>query len=271
MRKEILEEISLLEKELLLKNEFHCDENLKNTYKKAINPIGVSLTIQAGPGGIEAQAWAKTMLRMYTRFARRHSYKCHLSDSESAQNQKNTIKKATLIFDDPRAAASIYKKLEKETGVHRITRVSPFDAQGRRHTSFASVEIVALYPNEEKTLAKKDLRVETMRASGPGGQNVNKTSKAVRITHLPTGISAKSQTRSLHQNHQEALKVLAARVKKHLEKQTADKRVVKETGWGQQIRSYIFVPHQFVKDHRTGKKVGQLQRVLDGELELLYN
>ena len=226
------------------------------------------LTIHAGAGGTEAQDWADMLLRMYLRWIERKKLKAKMLDL--MPGDEAGIKGATILVQGPYA----YGYLKAEAGVHRLVRISPFDASGRRHTSFASVFVAPeLDDTIEVAINEKDLRIDTYRASGAGGQHVNKTSSAVRITHLPTGIVVQCQNeRSQHNNKSVAMKILKARLyelekaKKEQEKQKLESEK-KDIGWGSQIRSYVLHPYQMVKDHRTGYEVGNVNGVLDGGLD----
>lgn len=226
------------------------------------------LVIHPGAGGTESQDWAEMLLRMYNRWAERNRYNVELIDL--LPGEEAGIKSATLSVSGDYA----YGKLKSEAGIHRLVRISPFDSNKRRHTSFASVFV---YPEIEDDIEikidEKDLRVDTYRASSAGGQNVNKVSSAVRITHLPTNIVVQSQNeRSQLQNKNVCMKVLKSKLyeaevekKEHeLEGLTGEK---KEIGWGSQIRSYVFQPYQLVKDHRTNKEIGNIQTVMDGGID----
>lgn len=226
------------------------------------------VTLHAGAGGTEAQDWAAMLLRMYTRWAEEKGYTVELLDSLAGEEAG--IKSATLRIAGPYA----YGYLKAESGVHRLVRISPFDAAKRRHTSFASVEVLPeLEQEEEVTIDPEDLRIDTFRASGHGGQHVNKTESAVRITHLPTGIVVQCQNeRSQHANRLRAMKILQAKLfelkrRQEEERLNALKGEQKEIAWGSQIRSYVFQPYQLVKDHRTGLEVGNVEAVMDGDLD----
>ncbi len=226
------------------------------------------VSINPGAGGTESQDWAAMLFRMYTRWAQDKGYKVKILDYQSADDAG--IKGATFLVEGPYA----YGYLKGETGVHRLVRISPFDAARRRHTSFASVFV---YPEVEEEIQvdinEKDLRIETYRASGPGGQHVNVTDSAVRITHIPTGIVVQCQNeRSQHKNKEMAMKILKARIyelkkrEKEKEKEELEKGK-KEIAWGSQIRSYVLHPYQLAKDHRTGVEKGNVNGVLDGDLD----
>jgi peptide chain release factor 2 len=226
------------------------------------------LAIHPGAGGTESQDWADMLLRMYLRYCERKGWSTEMVDYQSGEEAG--IKSATMMVRGDYA----YGYLKAERGVHRLVRISPFDAAKRRHTSFASVYI---YPDIDEDIEveinDKDLRVDTYRSSGAGGQHVNVTDSAVRITHLPTGIVVTCQNeRSQHKNRDVAMKLLKARlyqmeVDKRKEAQTKIEGEKKEIGFGSQIRSYVLQPYQLVKDLRTGHEVGDVQRILDGDLD----
>ncbi len=229
---------------------------------------GALLTVHPGAGGLESQDWAEMLTRMYMRWAERHGYSVNVLDLQPAEEAG--IKSATLEVSGDDA----YGYLKAEKGVHRLVRISPFDAQSRRHTSFASVFV---YPEVDDTIEieidDSDLRVDTFRASGAGGQHVNKTDSAIRITHIPTGIVVScQQERSQHKNRATAMKMLKAglyeRALAEREKEKAELESTKtEIGWGNQIRSYVFQPYTMVNDHRTELKVGDVSKVMDGDLD----
>jgi len=226
------------------------------------------LEVHAGAGGTESQDWAAMLLRMYARWADTHGYKTQLL--EESPGEEAGIKSTTLKVSGTNA----YGWLKTENGVHRLVRISPFDSQSRRHTSFSSVTV---YPeiddNIELDVQDKDLRVDTYRASGAGGQHVNTTDSAVRITHVPTGVVVQCQNdRSQHRNRAQAMKMLQAKLYElELQKREADARAEHEAkteiGWGHQIRSYVLQPYQMVKDLRTGVEKGNAQGVLDGDID----
>jgi peptide chain release factor 2 len=229
---------------------------------------GALLTIHPGAGGLESQDWAQMLTRMYTRWAERHGYSINVLDMQPGDEAG--IKSATLEVTGDDA----YGYLRAETGVHRLVRISPFDAQSRRHTSFASVFVYPQIDDEiEIEIDESELRVDTYRASGAGGQHVNKTDSAIRITHIPTGIVAScQQERSQHKNRATAMKMLKAGLyARALEEQEAEKAVLEATkteiGWGNQIRSYVFQPYTMVNDHRTEVKIGDVNKVMDGDLD----
>jgi peptide chain release factor 2 len=226
------------------------------------------LEIHAGAGGTESQDWAEMLLRMYTRWAERKRYK--IEYLEESEGEGAGIKSATLLVKGPNA----YGWLKTEAGVHRLVRISPFDANARRHTSFSSVTV---YPVIDQTIEidipEKDVRIDVYRASGAGGQHVNKTESAVRITHLPTGIAVSCQTeRSQHQNRANCWEMLRSRLyeielKKKQDETGAFVGEKSDIGWGHQIRSYVLQPYQLVKDLRTGVESRSPDDVLDGDLD----
>ena len=226
------------------------------------------LSINPGAGGTESQDWAQMLLRMYLRWAEGRGYRAEVIDLLPAEEAG--IKSATVTVTGPYA----YGRLKAEIGVHRLVRISPFDASHRRHTSFASVFVYPEIDEEiEVAIDEKDLRVDTFRSSGAGGQHVNVTDSAVRITHLPTGIVVSCQNeRSQHKNRAMAMKVLRARLYDHYRREQ-DKEMAKlesekkDIAWGSQIRSYVLAPYQLVKDHRTGLETGNVEKVLDGDIE----
>ena len=226
------------------------------------------IEINAGAGGTEAQDWAEMLLRMYTRWADAHDYK--LEWLEESPGEEAGIKSSSLKVIGHNA----YGWLKTESGVHRLVRISPFDSQARRHTSFASVWVYPVVDDSiEIEISDKDLRVDTYRASGAGGQHVNRTDSAVRITHLPTNIVVQCQNdRSQHKNRATAMAMLKARLYEHeLQKREAEAQAEAEAksdiGWGHQIRSYVLQPYQMVKDLRTGVEKGNAQGVLDGDID----
>jgi peptide chain release factor 2 len=226
------------------------------------------LEVNAGAGGTEAQDWAEILLRMYTRWAEQHGYKVGLLDE--TRGDEAGIKSATIQVSGHNA----YGWLKTEAGVHRLVRISPFDSNARRHTSFAAVMVSPIIDDTiEVEILDKDLRVDTYRASGAGGQHVNKTDSAVRITHLPTGIVvASQQERSQIQNRAKVMQMLRARLydlelKKREDDLAALQGEKSDIGWGHQIRSYVLQPYQMVKDLRTGVETSQSDAVLDGDLD----
>ncbi|ACL22741.1 hypothetical protein Dhaf_4746 [Desulfitobacterium hafniense DCB-2] len=227
------------------------------------------VTLHAGAGGTEAQDWVSMLYRMYIRYGERHGYKVETMDF--LPGDEAGIKSATLSF----AGENAFGYLKAEKGVHRLVRISPFDASGRRHTSFASVDVIpeVMEDNAEIQIPPEDLKVDTYRASGAGGQHVNKTSSAVRITHLPTGIVVQSQSeRSQIQNRAYCLRILQAKLLELKRKQQEDeiseiRGEQQEIAWGSQIRSYVFHPYNMVKDHRTNEETANTGAVMDGEID----
>ncbi len=230
------------------------------------------LTIHAGAGGTEAQDWAQMLLRMFTRWAERSSYT--LETVDFLPGDEAGVKSVTIII----GGLNAYGYLKSEKGVHRLVRISPFDSSGRRHTSFASVEVMPEIDDDtEIKINTEDIRVDTFRASGAGGQHINKTDSAIRITHIPTGIVVSCQNeRSQHKNRDTAMKMLMGKLieikeREHKEKIDDIKGDHKEIAWGSQIRSYVFQPYTMVKDHRTGFEVGNIGAVMDGDLDGFIN
>jgi len=228
------------------------------------------ISINAGAGGTEAQDWVEMLLRMYLRWAEKKKFQTQIIDI--LPGEEAGLKNVTFTVNGHYA----YGYIKAEVGIHRLVRISPFDAGARRHTSFASVFVYPEIPDDIVIeIDEKDLRIDTFRSSGAGGQHVNKTDSAVRITHLPTGIVVQCQNeRSQHKNKATALKILKARL---YEKEMREKEekleelhsTKKEIAWGSQIRSYILHPYRMVKDHRTNKVIQQADRVLDGDLDEL--
>jgi len=226
------------------------------------------IEINAGAGGTEAQDWAEMLMRMYTRWAEQHGYKVQLL--EESEGEQAGIKSVTMQVSGPNA----YGWLKTEAGVHRLVRISPFDAAAKRHTSFASIWVYPVVDDAiEIEINPADVRTDTYRASGAGGQHINKTDSAVRLTHIPTGIAVACQAgRSQHQNREEAWKMLRARLYElELQKREAEKQALEDQktdiGWGHQIRSYVLQPYQMVKDLRTDVETSDTQGVLDGDLD----
>jgi peptide chain release factor 2 len=227
------------------------------------------IEIHPGAGGTEAQDWASIMLRMYSRWADQHDYK--IEWLEESPGEEAGIKSVTLRI----SGADAYGWLKTESGVHRLVRISPFDSSARRHTSFASVWVYPVIDdNIDIEIEEKDLRIDTYRASGAGGQHINKTDSAIRITHIPTGIVVQCQNdRSQHRNRASAYEMLRARLYE-LELQRRDDAAQAEhdaktdIGWGHQIRSYVLQPYQMIKDLRTGAETSNTQAVLDGDLDM---
>jgi peptide chain release factor 2 len=227
-------------------------------------------TINAGAGGTESQDWAEMLLRMYTRWAEREGFDAEVDDIQ--HGDEAGIKSATFTV----RGTNVYGLLSAERGVHRLVRISPFDAQKRRHTSFASLDVIPMLEEadeEDIEIAPEDLRIDVYRSSGPGGQSVNTTDSAVRITHIPTGLVAACQNeRSQLQNKAVAMRILKARLAE-LERQRREEEMDsirgerKAVDFGSQIRSYVLAPYQMVKDHRTDEEMGDPQRVLDGDID----
>ena len=231
------------------------------------------LTFHAGAGGTEAQDWASMLYRMYNMWADKHGYKVKLMDY--LDGDEAGLKSATIMIEGENA----YGFLKSEHGIHRLVRVSPFDAAGRRHTSFAAVEVMPEISKDdtEIELREEDIKMDVYRSSGAGGQKVNKTSSAVRLTHLPTGIVVSSQVERSHfQNLENCRNMLLARLaeikeREHLEKISDIKGVQMKIEWGSQIRSYVFMPYQLVKDHRTDYENGNIDNVMNGDLDGFIN
>ena len=230
------------------------------------------LTLHAGAGGTEAQDWVQMLLRMYTRWAEQKNYTVNTLDF--LDGEEAGIKSVTIHVIGENA----YGYLKSEKGVHRLVRISPFDASGRRHTSFASLEVMPELDDDiEVDINADDLRVDTYRASGAGGQHINKTESAIRITHMPTGVVVSCQTqRSQFQNRDTAMKMLKSKLlqlkeREHKEKIEDLKGVQLDIAWGSQIRSYVFCPYTLVKDHRTGYEAGNVGSVMDGEIDAFIN
>ena len=230
------------------------------------------LTFHAGAGGTEAQDWTEMLYRMYTRWAERHGYTYQLMDYEAGDEAG--IKSATILIEGENA----YGYLKSENGVHRLVRVSPFDANARRQTSFAALEVMPeLEDDSEIEIRPEDIEMQACRSSGAGGQHINKTSSAVRLTHLPTGIVVFCQTeRSQFQNRDNAMKMLRAKLaelklQQHAEKISDLKGVQMKIEWGSQIRSYVFMPYTLAKDTRTGYEMGNIQAVMDGDIDGFIN
>ena len=230
------------------------------------------LTFHAGAGGTEAQDWNQMLVRMFTRWSERHGFKTSMIDF--LDGDEAGLKSATLTIEGINA----YGYLKSEHGVHRLVRVSPFDSSGRRHTSFASLEVMPEITDDvEVDIREEDLKIDTYRSSGAGGQHINKTSSAVRITHIPTGIVVACQTeRSQFQNKDTCLRMLKSKLveikeREHLDKIEDIKGVQKEIAWGSQIRSYVFMPYTLAKDHRTGFEYSNINAVMDGDIDGFIN
>jgi peptide chain release factor 2 len=244
------------------------DLELQKMLSHEADPLNAIVTINAGAGGTESQDWAMMLFRMYTRYAQQHGYKTEVMDV--LDGEQAGIKNATIIVSGPNA----YGFLKAEIGIHRLVRISPFDSNARRHTSFASVFVTPEIDDDfEVEVRDVDLRVDTYRAGGKGGQGVNTTDSAVRLTHLPSGIVVQCQNeRSQIKNKALAMKILKSRLyERHLEEERKKLAEVeatkKDIAWGSQIRSYVLHPYKMVKDHRTGFVSSQAEKVLDGDLE----
>ena len=230
------------------------------------------LTFHAGAGGTEAQDWTQMLYRMYNMWAERHGYTVKLMDY--LDGDEAGIKSATIMIEGENA----YGFLKSENGIHRLVRISPFDSSGRRHTSFAALEVMPeISDDSEIELRDEDIKMDVYRSSGAGGQKVNKTSSAVRLTHIPTGIVVSSQVERSHfQNLENCKNMLRARLaeikeREHLEKISDIKGVQQKIEWGSQIRSYVFMPYTLAKDHRTGYENGNIQNVMDGDIDGFIN
>jgi peptide chain release factor 2 len=262
---EVQENISMLE------NQIRAME-VQRLFAQPEDSGSAIVEIHAGAGGTEAQDWTEMLLRMYLRWCEVESYKADILDS--LPGEEAGLKSVTFSVEGEYA----YGRLRAEMGIHRLVRISPFDANSRRHTSFAALFVYPSVDDDvEIEINEADLKVDTYRASGAGGQHVNKTDSAVRITHLPSGIVAQCQNeRSQHKNRAMCMKILRSRLydleleKKRAEKDTLHKGK-KDIAWGSQIRSYVLQPYQMVKDHRTNCEIGNVQGVLDGDINRLIN
>ncbi|AGT33453.1 peptide chain release factor 2 [Geobacillus genomosp. 3] len=265
LQNELVAEAKQLTKDF---SEFELQLLLNEPYDKN-NAI---LELHPGAGGTESQDWASMLLRMYTRWAEKKGFKVETLDY--LPGEEAGVKSVTLLIKGHNA----YGYLKAEKGVHRLVRISPFDASGRRHTSFVSCEVVPeMDDNIEIEIRPEELKIDTYRSSGAGGQHVNTTDSAVRITHVPTGIVVTCQSeRSQIKNREKAMNMLKAKLyQKKLEEQQAELAELrgeqKEIGWGSQIRSYVFHPYSLVKDHRTNVEVGNVQAVMDGEIDVFID
>ncbi|BDG37504.1 peptide chain release factor 2 [Parageobacillus caldoxylosilyticus] len=265
LQEELVAEAKKLTKDF---SEFELQLLLNEPYDKN-NAI---LELHPGAGGTESQDWASMLLRMYTRWAEKKGFKVETLDY--LPGEEAGIKSVTLLIKGHNA----YGYLKAEKGVHRLVRISPFDASGRRHTSFVSCEVMPELDDDiEIEIRPEEIKVDTYRSSGAGGQHVNTTDSAVRITHLPTGIVVTCQSeRSQIKNREKAMNMLKAKLyQKKLEEQQAELAEIrgeqKEIGWGNQIRSYVFHPYSLVKDHRTNVEVGNVQAVMDGEIDIFID
>jgi len=265
MLPEIKESVETIQKDL---EEMTLQTLLSGKY----DSCNALLDFHAGAGGTEAQDWCEMLIRMYQMWAQKNGFSFDIIDSLPGDDAG--MKSATVQI----SGLNAYGYLKAEKGVHRLVRISPFDSSGRRHTSFASLEVMPEINDEiEVNIRTEDLRVDTYHASGAGGQHVNKTESAVRITHLPTGVVVACQTqRSQHQNRDYAMKMLKSKLVQIAEQQQKEKiedikGVQKEIAWGSQIRSYVFHPYNLVKDHRTGFEMGNIGAVMDGDIQGFIN
>ena len=265
MREELRADFASLERDLE-------DMRLSTLLSGEYDNSNVIMTFHAGAGGTEAQDWAEMLYRMYTRWAERHGFKYKLLDY--LDGEEAGLKSATISIEGENA----YGYLKSENGIHRLVRISPFDASGRRQTSFAAVEVMPdIDDDADVDIRSEDLKVDTYRSSGAGGQHVNKTESAIRITHLPTGIVVSCQTeRSQHQNREYAMRMLRSKLvevkmQQHAEKISDIKGVQMKIEWGSQSRSYVFMPYTLAKDHRTGFENGNITAVMDGDIDGFIN
>ncbi len=248
------------------------DERLTTLLTGEYDALGAIISFHAGAGGTEAQDWTQMLFRMYQHWADRHGFACKTLDY--LDGDEAGIKSATISIEGENA----YGFLKSENGIHRLVRISPFDASGRRHTSFAAIEVMPAITDEaDIEIRSEDLKVDTYRSSGAGGQHINKTESAIRITHIPSGVVVSCQTeRSQHQNREYAMSMLRARLaeikeRQHLEKVEDIKGVQMKIEWGSQIRSYVFMPYTLAKDHRTNYENGNINAVMDGDLDGFIN
>ena len=246
-----------------------AQEELRLLFRGSYDEKNAILAIHPGAGGLEAQDWAEMLLRMYTRWSETRGYTVELLDY--LPGEEAGVKSVTLLIQGEKA----YGYLQAERGVHRLIRLSPFDTGGRRHTSFASVDVLPeVEEGVDVTVEPEELRIDTFRSQGAGGQHVNTTDSAVRITHIPTGLVVQCQNeRSQHSNKDKAMRILLAKLadkamREQREKISALRGEQKEIAWGSQIRTYVFHPYSLVKDHRTGMETGNVGAVIDGEIDL---
>ena len=269
------EDLSLLEEIKSSVEDFEkrlADATLSTLLVGEYDSKNAILTFHAGAGGTEAQDWNEMLVRMYTRWGERHGFQVKMLDFLDGEGAG--LKSAVLLLEGENA----YGYLRGESGVHRLVRISPFDSSGRRHTSFASLEVMPEIDDDaEINIKPDDLKVDTYRSGGAGGQHVNKTESAVRITHIPTGIVVACQNeRSQHQNREVAMKMLKSKLieikeREHLDKIEDIKGVQKDIAWGSQIRSYVFMPYTLAKDHRTNYENGNIDAVMDGDIDGFIN
>ena len=261
MLEEVAQEIAQLQEKV---NLLHLETLLRGKY----DDCDATVTLHAGAGGTEAMDWASMLYRMYVRYAERQGFS--VREEDKLDGEEAGIKSVTFTVSGEYA----YGYMKAEKGVHRLVRISPFDANKRRHTSFASLEVMPVLQNDEEIeINEKDLKVDTYRSSGAGGQHVNKTESAIRITHIPTGIVVACQTqRSQIQNREYAMQMLKSRLaelreRQQMEEAASIKGEVKKIEWGSQIRSYVFCPYTMVKDHRTGFENTNVEDVMDGNIQ----
>ena len=247
-------------------------QRLATLFSGEYDNSNVIMTFHAGAGGTEAQDWAQMLYRMYTRWTELHNFNYRILDY--LDGDEAGIKSASILIEGENA----YGFLKGEAGVHRLVRVSPFDSSGRRHTSFSAIEVIPeIDDNVEVEIRPEDVKMDVFRASGAGGQHINKTSSAVRLTHIPTGIVVACQSeRSQFQNRDTAMKMLRSKLveikeREHLEKIEDIKGGQSQIAWGSQIRSYVFMPYTLAKDHRTGFESGNINAVMDGEIDGFIN
>ena len=268
-------DISLVEEITATINEFETEldkQRMETLLIGEYDKNNAIITFHAGAGGTEAMDWVLMLVRMYTRWAEAHEFKVAMVDF--LDGEEAGLKNATLRIEGENA----YGYLRSESGVHRLVRVSPFDSSGRRHTSFASLEVMPEISDDiDIEIREEEIKMDVFRSSGAGGQHINKTSSAVRLTHIPTGIVVACQNeRSQFQNREQAMRMLKSKLleikeREHLEKIEDIKGVQKEIAWGSQIRSYVFMPYTMAKDHRTGFEYGNINAVMDGDIDGFIN